>query len=201
MNKRALHHFYRYFHQVKAWHLGLTLIILASLSVWELRNNSQRLEPLVAAVVEADRQNGDVDTALRKLGNYVTNHMNTQLDEPIQLAYSYDRATEEVLKKAQATADGEIYKRAQASCENPNVLLSVRALCIQDYVLKHAPPGREPVEIKFPDKAVYTFNFVSPRWSPDLAGWLVALSLMSAILFVSWIGLAWWVRRLLRSHL
>lgn len=201
MNKRLIHHFYQYFHQIKAWHLGVALLALSGLSVWELRNNSQRLEPLVAAVVEADRQDGDVDTALRRLGNYVTNHMNTQLDEPVQLAYSYDRATQEVLTKAQATAEGAIYKKAQEVCEDPNVLLSVRALCIQDYVLKHAPPGREPVEVKFPDKAAYTFNFVSPKWSPDLAGWLVALNIMVATLFVAWISLAWWVRRLLQHHL
>ena len=202
MNKRALNHFYRNFHKLKAWHLALAFLVLSTLTVWELRNNSQRLEPLVAPVVAADEQSADIDTALRNLGNYVTNHMNTQLDEPIQLAFSYDRAVQAELAKAQASAsDGEIYKKAQTACENPNVVLSVRALCIQDYVLNNAPPGQNPAEIKFPDKALYTYNFVSPRWSPDLAGWLLVLSAMTGILFLAWVVLAWWIRRRLRSHL
>lgn len=201
MNKRSLHHFYRYFDQIKPWHLALVLAGFVGLSIWALRDNSQRLAPLVEAVIAADREDSDVDSALRGLGNYVTNHMNTQLEKPIQLAYTYDRDAQDILDKAEATADGEIYRKAQAACENPSVLLSVRAFCIQDYVTRNAPPGQEPVQVKFPDEAAYTFTFVSPRWSPDLAGWLVALSVMSAILLVSWIVLGWWARRILRSHL
>lgn len=201
MNKRGLHHFYHYFDQIKIWHLAILLTALIGLSIWALRDNSQRLAPLVAAVVNEDKKRGDVDGALRRLGNYVTNHMNTQLDEPIQLAYSYDRAAQKVLDKAQATADGDIYKKAQAACENPSVLLSVRALCIQDYVTRNAKPGQEPAPIKFPDRSAYVFNFVSPYWSPDLAGWLVVLSVMAAILLIAWTLIGWWARRLLRSHL
>lgn len=184
MNKRRLHHYWRTIEQIKTWHLAGLLIALFCLSVWALRQNSLGLEPYILTVVAADKQNAGIDEALRDLGNYVTNHMNTGLSEPIQLAYSYDRAAQAIINKAKATADGGIYKKAQAVCEDPSVLLSVRAACIQDYVLNNAKPGQEPAALQFPDKALFTYTFASPAWSPDLAGWsLVAMSLTGAAVF------------------
>lgn len=201
MNKRGLHHYYRRISYIKAWQIAVVLVLLAAASVWALRQNSRGLEPLVAAVVEADRVNGDIEGALLELDKYVSGHMNTDIDEPIQLAYSYDRAVDKVLQKARATSNGDIYKKAQAECENPNVVLSVRAACIQDYVTKHAKPGQEPEPVDFPDRSLYTHSFVSPAWSPDLAGWLVALSAMCGVLLIGWLVGDWWARRYLKRHL
>lgn len=201
MNKRSLHRFWRQVSYIQAWQIALVLALLVSASVWALRQNSRGLAPLVAAVVEADKSGQDIESALLELDNYVSSHMNTDIDEPIQLAYSYDRAVEKVLAKAQATSEGGIYKEAQKQCEDPNILLSARALCIQDYVTKHAKPGQEPQEIEFPDKSLYTHSFISPAWSADLAGWLVVLSGLCAVLLVSWLVGGWWVKRYLKSHL
>lgn len=184
MNKRKLHHYWRLLESIKTWHLVVLLAILFSLSIWELRNNSQNLEPLINRVVAADKAGENVDEAIKELGDYINGHMNARLDEPVQLAYSYDRAAQKIIKKAQATANGDIYRKAQRACEDPSVLLSVRAACVQDYVLKNAPPGQTPQALEFPDKALYTYSFVSPAWSPDLAGWLlVAMALTAAAVF------------------
>jgi len=184
MNKRRLHHYWKKIESIKTWHLAVLLVVLFSLSVWALRNNSQNLEPHILDVVAADKDDGEIDKALRDLGNYVANHMNTTLNEPIQLAYSYDRAAQTVIDKAKASADGGIYRQAQKVCEDPSVLLSVRAACVQDYVLENARPGQEPQALEFPDKALFTYSFASPAWSPDLAGWLlVAMSLAGAAIF------------------
>ena len=184
MNKRKLHHYWNIIEQIKTWHLAIFLLILFTLSVWAVRNNSQNLEPYINRVVAADKADEGIDAALRDLGNYIAGHMNTQLNEPIQLAYSYDRAAQKIIENAQATANGSIYRQAQKVCEDPNVLLSVRAACVQDYVLENAPPGQTPEALEFPDKALFTYSFVSPVWSPDLAGWLlVAMSLTGAAIF------------------
>lgn len=184
MNKRQLHHYWRAVNRVETWHLVVLLIVLFIFSVWAVRNNSKNLEPHILKVVAADKAGRGIDEALRDLGNYISDHMNTGLNEPIQLAYSYDRAAQAVIDSAQASADGGIYKKAQAVCEDPNVLLSVRAACVQDYVLKNAPPGKTPEALEFPDKALFTYSFTAPAWSPDLAGWsLVAMSLTGAAVF------------------
>lgn len=183
-DKRRLHHYWRIVESIKTWHLAVLLVVLFSASVWALRNNSQNLEPYLLKVVAADKTDKGIDEALRDLGNYISQHMNTTLNEPIQLAYSYNRAAQDVINDAKATANGSIYKKAQTVCEDPNVLLSVRAACIQDYVLEHAKPGQEPASLEFPDKALFTYSFSSPAWSPDLAGWLlVAMSITGAAIF------------------
>ena len=184
VDKRKLHHYWRIAEHVKTWHLLILLVVFFVASVWAVRNNSQNLEPYILRVVAADKADEGIDEALRDLGNYITHHMNTTLNEPIQLAYSYNRAAQEEIDKAKVTSNGGIYKKAQAVCEDPNVLLSVRAACIQDYVLKNAKPGQTPEKIEFPDKALFTYSFTSPAWSPDLAGWLlVAMSVTGAAVF------------------
>lgn len=201
MDKSQLNHYYHRASFVQAWQIAMVFVLLLLASVWALRQNSRGLEPYVTAVVVADKDNGDVEAALLALDSYVSSHMNTDIDEPIQLAYSYDRAVAKVLAKAQATSNGSIYKKAQAACENPNVLLSVRAACIQDYVTKNAKPGQNPTEVKFPDKSLYTHSFISPAWSPDLAGWLLVLTVLTGVMLISWLFGNWWVKRYLKRHL
>jgi hypothetical protein len=201
VNKRELNHHYHQASYIKAWQIAVIFLVLLLASVWALRQNSRDLAPIVAAVVEADRQGEGVEEALLELDSYISSHMNTDIDEPIQLAYSYDRAVQKVLDKAKATSDGGIYKKAQAECENPNVVLSVRAACIQDYVVKNSKPGQEPKAVEFPDKSLYTHSFLSPAWSPDLAGWLVILTFLTGLVLISWLAGGWWVKRHLKKHL
>jgi hypothetical protein len=42
---------------------------------------------------------------------------------------------------------------------------------------------QSPEVPKIPE-ALYKFAFVSPRWSPDLAGWSMLVSLLSAVAFI-----------------
>lgn len=201
MNKRRLHHYWRYARNIKTWQLLIIFLMFLGASVWALRQNSLGLEPRLQRVIVADERGEGIDEALRELGNYVTNHMNTQLERPVELAESYNRAVEETLERAQATSNGEIYRRAQAACEDPNVLLSVRASCVQQYVIDNAPPGQEAEEVEFPDKALFTHEFVSPAWSADPAGFLVLLTVfLGLVLIARYIG-GKWAEKTLREHL
>lgn len=133
----------------------------------------------------ADEQNGDVETALQKLRTYVFSHMNTDLrggsgstEPPIQLIHRFNRAVaaEKARISAQSTQAAVIYTEAQNQCENPNIPLTARAQCIQDYVTTN---GKGIEQLKLPPKEYYTFDFVSPYWSFDLAG----MSLIFAVVF------------------
>jgi len=151
------------------------------------RQNNVNMLHLRTTVFETDKQNGDTETALRKLREYVYSHMNTDLatnngiKPPIQLQYRYERLTKAEKDRASAI-NGKIYTDAQNECERlkPEGLSgSNRIVCIQEYVNAHGTK-----EQAIPD-ALYKFDFVSPRWSPDLAGWSLVATLAFLGLFIA----------------
>ncbi len=87
-------------------------------------------------------------------------------------------------KKKLLQANKGLYSQAQAHCEALNhtdFSGHNRVPCIEQYVLEHGNSGKKAPAI--PD-ALYKFSFASPRWSPDLAGWSMALAALSGLLFV-----------------
>jgi hypothetical protein len=143
------------------------------------------------AVFAADKEGGNVEQALQELRAYVNSHMNTDLDTgkgvypPIQLKYTYERLIKADQDRVNA-ANAAIYTDAQKHCEklDPNSALGrSRIPCIQEYVKSH---GSQTVRT-IPD-ALYKFDFVSPKWSPDLAGWSLVLGggvlLLTVIRFI-----------------
>lgn len=173
----------------KPWYFlivaGLTLVI----SVAALRNNNTTMIRLRDAVVVADQQNADVELALQDLRRHVYSHMNTDLSSgnnaikpPIQLKARYERlagAEQERIKQANtATAI-----KAEAVCagQYPSGGYNApRVACVQEYMRVNAQ-----AVASIPD-SLYKFDFVSPRWSPDLAGISLLLSLLSFVLFIGW---------------
>jgi hypothetical protein len=145
------------------------------ISINALRTNNLTMVRLREQVYVADKDNGDVRAALTDLQRYVTSHMNTDLTPgknavypPIQLKYTYER-----LRQASTTpvSNEQLYSDAQKHCEQLNdsdFSGRNRIPCIQEYVTTRAAAQGKPV----PDSA-YKYDFVSPTWSPDLAGWSV----------------------------
>lgn len=179
-------------HRIKKSKLLSPLLFLALaicfglISVFALRANNQQMAELREAVYAADKDNGDVQTALRNLQAFVTSHMNTELSTgngvypPIQLKYTYER-----LVKAQgdsiAAANNKIYNDAQAYCESQNssdFSGRNRVPCIEQYVQSHQSQSTQIQE------DLYKFGFASPTWSPDLAGWSIVLTVVFGLLFV-----------------
>lgn len=170
------------------------LFVLALLSgvvcVLALRANNEHMLQLRTRLYAADQSGGNVQQALGDLQAYVTSHMNTQLSSgtsvypPIQLKGTYDRLLQAQGDEIQKQ-NGRLYTAAQAYCEKQNSVDFSghnRVPCIEAYVQKHG------VKVKPIEDSLYKFDFVSPRWSPDLAGWslLVALASLAAaaLLFV-----------------
>lgn len=163
----------------------LILFIVSGLvCVFALRHNNQEMVKLRSAVYAADKDNGDVNAALNSLRGYVYSHMNTDLSAgnnikpPIQLQYTYQRLYDAQFNQVEAQNQA-IYSTAQKVCPaNAAGYDPVRLACIENYAVNH---GVKSANINIPS-GLYEFDFISPTWSPDLAGWSL---LATIILFLA----------------
>lgn len=163
---------------LKTW---LYLFIASSLMcVLSLRHNNIQMTRLRDTVYAADKSNADVNGALNNLRQYVYGHMNTNLSSgsgnikpPVQLKYTYQRLYDAKLAQVQA-ANQQVYLDAQFYCHSHADQNSVTAQngCIQNYAVNH---GVNDANINIP-AGLYQFDFASPAWSPDLAGWSLVAS-------------------------
>ena len=191
MDKRKLHHVWTKIRPIRPWHFIALALLSGIVCLFALRANNLHMISLRDTVYQTDKGNGDVETALRNLREYVYGHMNTDLASgpnavhpPIQLKYMYDRLVAAENKHV-TDANAAIYPTAQKYCEAkiPTGFSGrYRIACIDDYVKTHGTTA------KAIPKNLYQFDFVSPKWSPDLAGWSLVLTLVLAVF-----GLGFWV--------
>lgn len=199
MHIRKLHHYYRSLTHVKAWYFLIPAIIFALLAVYGLRDNYSKMVELREAVYVADQQNGDVESALAELRAHVHSHMNTNLASgdnaikpPIQLKARYERLVAGEAERIKAH-NAKVSKTAEQLCAQRfpgGGYNAPRVACIQDYVGANAisEGGTIPEEL-------YKFDFISPRWSMDLAGISILLSTVFVILFAARLVLEYYLRR------
>ena len=179
------------FHRVPYTIFLALFIIAAIVAIYALRQNNQTMVKLRAEVYAADQADGDVNSALNKLREYVYGHMNTDLSSggnaikpPIQLKYTYERLLGTEQQKA-ASSNSKIYTDAQNYCQ---ALVPAgtsgrgRIPCVQDYVT-----SRDVKTTPIPT-GLYQFDFISPTWSPDLAGWSLVIAALTLLAFIfSWL--------------
>ncbi len=203
MNKRRLHHVWRTFRLIKPWYFLVLAVIFGLIAVVALRANNQHMAHLREAVYTADKEDGDVQTALKNLQAYVTAHMNTSLTTgntavypPIQLQYTYQRLVQ-AQSASQQSANSDLYTQAQNYCQALNskdFSGRNRVPCIEQYVQDHGVKISTESSIS---PSLYQFDFVAPKWSPDLAGWSLVLAFLFAFLAVA----KFIADRLLRGYL
>lgn len=190
MNKHHAHHYWRYTRHFRWQYLLAAAGIAGIVCLLALRNNSQQMAIRRDAVYAADKDGGDVQTALTELQRYVTAHMNTNLTTgnanvypPIQLQYTYERLAKQ--GAAQQTSNDQLYTDAQAYCQrlNPNDFSGRnRVPCIEKYVQERGAAIKMAQTVS---PSLYQFNFISPRWSPDLAGWSLLATIGLAVLAIT----------------
>jgi hypothetical protein len=187
MNKRYLHYIWARIRPIKTWYLFTAFVVSAVLCIIALRSNYSGMVALRDEVYAADKSGTKVEEALQKLRTYVGSHINTNLYNgkgvypPVQLKYTYERLVKAEQVKVDAV-NANIYTDAQKYCEtlDPNSFYGRdRVPCIEQYIRNHGTATAKTV----PD-ALYKFDFVSPRWSPDLAGWTLLLSGLLLVLTV-----------------
>ena len=159
---------------------GLSAVSGALYVIGMIQNGNgavKRFEVLKAA----DQSGADVTEALQELRGYIYSHMNTEIGgpngiyPPIQLSGTYQRLVEAEQKRVKDIND-QLYTEAQAYCEatgNQGYSGRNRIECQEKYVDEN---GAKPQTIQ---EDFYKYDFVAPRWSPDLAGF----SLLATIIF------------------
>jgi len=177
-------------------------IITGVTAIYALRSNNQTMVKLRAEVYATDQAGGDVNGALNNLREYVYGHMNTNLSSggnaikpPIQLKYTYERLLGTEQQKA-VESNSKIYTDAQNYCQ---ALVPAgasgrgRIPCVQDYVTSH---GAKTTPIP---TGLYQFDFISPTWSPDLAGWSTVFAGLTGLGFIYTFLLNWLTKRKLKE--
>lgn len=166
---------------IKVGAFGALSITSGALYVVGMIQNGNGAVKRFEALKAADQSGADVTSALNELRSYIYSHMNTEIGgpngiyPPIQLSGTYQRLVEAEQKRVKDIND-QLYTEAQAYCEaNGNQGFSGRnrVECQEKYVDEN---GAKPQEIQ---EAFYKYDFVAPRWSPDLAGF----SLLATIIF------------------
>jgi hypothetical protein len=205
MNKRKLNHELGQLKAIPLWTFLALSVFFGLIAVFSLRSNNQTMVDLKAAVFAADEADGDIETALRNLRSHVYAHMNTNLADgenairpPIQLKHQYERLLAAEQSKFGNTNE-ELYTAAQNHCEQTNpggFSGSNRIPCIKEYIDSH---GGEVKLAEIPKEA-YMFDFVSPSWSPDLAGWSLVLSVIFFGLFIIHIASEYLLNKRLHEH-
>jgi len=162
---------------------GLSLLS-GALFVYGLIQNGNGAVERYNALIAVDQAGGDVEESLNDLRGYIYSHMNAEIGSPnsiyppVQLKDTYER-----LAKAEEDrvdqVNGNLYSAAQAFCEangSQGFSGGNRLGCINEYVDQN---GAAIVSI---DESLYKYDFVSPRWSADIAGFSVLFFVLFAVL-------------------
>lgn len=166
------------------WRLFFTSLVFLLVGLFFLRSNNLTALAKYREVIKADKNNGSVYEKLDDLQKFTFGHLNSDLGRPVELVGTYERDAQKIFTAAQSTltADGEksdIYLQAQKTCEAKGIPITARAQCAADFVLENNPDIEEDkLKVKLPDKALYSFEFTSPRWVWDGAGISIVLSLI-----------------------
>jgi hypothetical protein len=199
MDKRKLHHVWRYLRHVHPWYFLTIAILFGALSVFSLRHNNEQMIVLRDKVYAADKDGGDVEGALRDLREYIYGHMNTSLASganavypPIQLKYTYERL-QAFQQQGLNQNNGALYGEAEKTCNEQGQTATAQETinCIENYAAAH---GVQLADI--PD-ALYKFDFISAKWSPDVAGWSLVVTFLSFTAFVLSAIYHWFMKRYL----
>lgn len=200
MNKRTLHHSLVTLRRLRLRDLVLAFVVLLVLSAFFLRQNNLHMIALRGQVQQADQQDKAIQQSVTNLRDYIAAHMNTGMGEQgVYLQYSYQRAYDAAVAQAGAAGGSSavIYKNADQSCQSQfgKAAYGAYAQCVTDKVTASGAPP-----ISTPPSDLYRFNFVSPAWSPDVAGFVLLAAALTAILLLGRTVLMLAIYLLLRAN-
>lgn len=177
-----------YLKETPTWVWFLLFVLSVMFTTHALRHNNFQMVKLRNAVYASDKTGSGVDQALNDLRAYVYGHMNTDLSggdnvikPPIQLKYTYDRLIKAEQERIN-TANEQILRDGANYCAKREAG-KYRQVCVEAYSKQHSVKAHQV------PAALYQFDFASPPWSPDAAGWgLVASIGLGLITIVSFVA-------------
>lgn len=204
VDKRTVRRSIKQLQVIKTWQLVILLILLLFIAATFLRLNNTGMISRRNAVAAADKS-GDIDQISQRLYDlqrYAAAHMNA---DPGVL-YLHDQYNRDVQRQAEAASQTgslkalEIRRQAEEVCKPQfNGWSPAYVQCYVNELNKH-PSDEVSAQLTPPSSALYRYSFVSPRWSPDFAGWSLVLSaLVTLVIIGRLIGLIL-LRILLKRH-
>jgi hypothetical protein len=141
------------------------------------------MSELRKSVITADTKGDSAALAqsINTLRSYVSAHMNTDLGDGFYLTASYERAREAAVNAAADTTnpDSALYQKASVECQSAaarSVYGGYYVPCVLAKVKELGSSAALTSELQLPRYELYKIDFVSPLWSPDLAGFSALVS-------------------------
>lgn len=221
MGKRLFQSTLKKFHQLKVWQLVILLILTLFIIATALRLNNVGMIRRREAVISADT-NGDREKALKAtqdLANYAYSHMNSggivfvegegwKVEQNVRVIWEkiyeadYRKVMDESSAKMANNPNGNIYKKTAEICDPINTGYN-RAYfdCFWNELQKYS--GEDYIsnaDVEIPNPSEYTFTFISPLWTPDLAGWTIVVAVLIIVLIISKLIFEGILRLMLKKH-
>ncbi len=183
-----IRHVYRQIRRVKTWQLLLILILSGFVVATFLRLNNVGMAQRREAVLKADKDSRDEDMTNRMydLQRYTASHMNADTGQ-FDLTEQYKRDAQKAIEAAtnDSNPNGNINAQAEAVCRPRYSSYSAAYLqCFLDEISKYPAAPELPNTVNLPNPALYRHSFVSPRWSPDFAGFSTLFFLLTALIIL-----------------
>lgn len=168
--------------------LILLLLVSALASAIFLRQNNLNMTNLRDELVAKDETGevSQVQSAARKLQNYVAHHMNTTTGK-IALQTLYNQAAEQAMEQSKPPEiSTDIYQQATNDCRPQLANYGYRAWasCVATKVGLNATTTLATADSAAPDPDLYYVEYAPARWSADLAGLSLLLFTVVAIVLI-----------------
>ncbi len=203
-DKRQVRKSIKQLQRIKTWQLLVVLLLMGFVAATFLRLNNIGMAERREAVLTADKANDSqiTKTRLYDLQRYSAQHMNTETG-PFYLEGQYRRDAQKMVDDAKARSNSgpNINELAEGVCRPRYTVWSPAYVqCFADELAKY-PPSPDPVQnVSLPSTELYRYSFSSPRWSPDFAGWSVALCGVIIIMIIARLASLVVLRMLLKRH-
>lgn len=174
--------------RVKTWQLLVILVLMMFVSATFLRLNNIGMVQRRTAVLAAD-QDGNQETMqsrLYDLQRYAAEHMNANTGV-FYLEGQYKRDVEKIITAASndSNPQGNIHVKADEVCRPQFAVWSQAYVqCFTGELAKY-PPSDDPAQnVTLPSTNLYRYDFASPLWSADFAGWSVLICLVLIVMII-----------------
>lgn len=186
---KALRFRIKRFKKLAIWQLALLFVVFSILSATFLRQNNLNMQDKRNAVIEADKSGDEkqITQKLYELQKYVSSHMNTDLGKGVEITETFKRNQIKYINDTQSNNNINIYKQANENCQAQNFkYLNQYRQCVYDYI--NSIPGGKVLSSTIISedemRLVYIHNYISPLWSPDLAGFFVLITAILVLVIV-----------------
>jgi len=196
-NKKQIRTALKKISMLKTWQLIILLILVLFIAATALRLNNVGMDHRREGVYSADEA-GDEDIIhqrLLSLREYSSSHMNANTGAFV-LKNQYDRDSQRALADAQNKSEesespnGNIYKKAAEVCDPQFSGYSQAYMqCFMNELNKYPESGAVSDSVVLPTAELYQYDFASPIWTPDIAGWTVLLAIIISVVIITKITL------------